>query len=136
MRVFSHSNFDSVPDPMMPTFGQYNENALQRLDLALVAAAQHGIRLILVLGNYWPFLGGKLSFHTAIFLNGHAQCDPYLPVAQQNALFSLPLILILRCFIQECKTGLIMLSELAIPLKCFTRILQSVSTTKTGFVSW
>lgn len=59
MRVFSHSNFDSVPDPMMPAFGQYNEDAIQRLDLALVAAAQNGIRLILVLGNYWPFLGGE-----------------------------------------------------------------------------
>ena len=81
MRVFSHSNFDSVPDPMMPAFGQYNESALQRLDLALVAAAQHGIRLILVLGNYWPFLGGKSSSY---FLDHHPAlmvwscCEPVM----------------------------------------------------------
>ena len=60
MRVFAHSNFDSVPDPMMPAFGQYNEVAIRRLDLALVSAAQYGIRLILTLGKYWGFLGGKI----------------------------------------------------------------------------
>jgi hypothetical protein len=61
MRAFANSNFNTVPDPIMPTFGQYNESSFQRLDLALVAAAQHGIRLILVLGNYWPFLGGTFN---------------------------------------------------------------------------
>lgn len=58
MRVFAHSSFDSVSSPMMPSFGTYNEDAIKRLDLALALAAQNGIRLILVLGNYWPFLGG------------------------------------------------------------------------------
>jgi hypothetical protein len=62
--VFAFSNFDSVPDPMMPDFGVYNEEAIRRLDLALVAAAENGIRLIMVLGNYWPFLGSKkLQLH-------------------------------------------------------------------------
>ena len=66
---------------MMPAFGQYNENALKRLDLTLVAAAQHGIRLILVLGNYWPFLGGKSSSY---FLDHHPAlmvwscCEPVM----------------------------------------------------------
>lgn len=59
MRVFAHSNFESVPNSMMPSFGEFNEDAIRRLDLALVAAARQNIRLILVLGNYWPFLGGK-----------------------------------------------------------------------------
>ena len=85
MRVFSHSNFDSVPDPMMPSFGQYNEDALRRLDLALVAAAQHGIRLILVLSNYWPFLGGTFKCCMLIFLNGRVQWNPYLLIPQRRA---------------------------------------------------
>lgn len=58
MRIFAHSNFDSVKDPMMPDFGVYNEDALRRLDLALASAAQNGIRVILTMSNYWPFLGG------------------------------------------------------------------------------
>lgn len=64
LRVFAHSffqglgNSNSVPQPMMPIIGEYNEEAIRRLDLALAAASQNGIRLILVLGNYWPFLGG------------------------------------------------------------------------------
>lgn len=49
MRVFAHSSFDSVPSPMMPDFGVYNEDALKRLDLTLAAASQNGIRLIMVL---------------------------------------------------------------------------------------
>jgi hypothetical protein len=44
---------------MMPDFGVYNEEAIRRLDLMLVAAAENGIRLIMVMGNYWPFLGSK-----------------------------------------------------------------------------
>jgi hypothetical protein len=78
MRAFANSHFNSVPDPIMPSFGQYNESAFQRLDLALVAAAQHGIRLILVLGNYWPFLGGTFLYCIVISLKGRAQWNPYL----------------------------------------------------------
>jgi len=62
MRVFAFSNFDSVPDPIMPEFGVFNEDALKRLDLMLVAMAQNGIRAIMVLGNYWNFLGGFQSW--------------------------------------------------------------------------
>lgn len=65
LRVFTHSNFDS-PEAMMPEFGVYNEDALKRLDLTMVAASQNGIRLIMVMANYWPFLGGKLLL-TATF---------------------------------------------------------------------
>lgn len=43
---------------MMPTFGNYNEKALRRLDFTLAEMAKQGIRGILVLSNYWPFLGG------------------------------------------------------------------------------
>jgi hypothetical protein len=57
LRLFM-SFFDSVPNSMMPSFGEYNEEALQRLDSTLVEMAQNGIRAILVLSNYWPFLGG------------------------------------------------------------------------------
>ena len=62
LRVFTHSNFDSVPNPIMPEFGSYNEEALRRVDLMLVAAAQNGIRTIMVLSNFWPFLGGGQLF--------------------------------------------------------------------------
>lgn len=58
MRIFAHSNFDSVKDPMMPDFGVYDEAAFRRLDLALAEAAENGIRTILTLSNFWPFLGG------------------------------------------------------------------------------
>jgi mannan endo-1,4-beta-mannosidase len=58
MRIFAHSNFDSVPDAMMPTFGQYNEESIRRLDLVIEAARKYDIKLILVLGNYWPYTGG------------------------------------------------------------------------------
>lgn len=43
---------------MMPTFGNFNEKALRRLDFAMAEMAKEGIRCILVLSNYWPFLGG------------------------------------------------------------------------------
>lgn len=56
LRVFAHNDFS--PDGMQPSLGVYNEDAIKRLDLVLVAAAQQGIRLILVLTNYWPFVGG------------------------------------------------------------------------------
>ncbi|KAG7672584.1 hypothetical protein KSW81_001546 [Nannochloris sp. 'desiccata'] len=62
LRIFAFSNFDSVPDAMMPSFGTYNEDALRRLDLAMVAAAENGIRLIMVMSNYWPFLGNMQDY--------------------------------------------------------------------------
>ena len=45
---------------MQPRPGVYNEENIRRLDLALAAAAEQGIRLILVLGNYWPFNGAPV----------------------------------------------------------------------------
>ena len=62
LRIFAFSNFDSVPEAMMPDFGTYNEAALRRLDLALAAAAENGIRLIMVMSNYWPFLGNMQDY--------------------------------------------------------------------------
>ena len=62
LRIFAFSNFDSVPDPMMPSFGTYNEDALRRLDLAVAAAADNGIRLIMTMANYWPFLGNMQDY--------------------------------------------------------------------------
>lgn len=47
---------------MMPDFGVYNEEAIRRLDLALAAAAENGIRLIMVMSNYWPFLGNMKQY--------------------------------------------------------------------------
>jgi hypothetical protein len=40
----------------MPDFGVYSEEAIRRLDLAMVAAAENGIW---VMGNHWPFLGTR-----------------------------------------------------------------------------
>lgn len=71
MRVFAHSNFNSVPAPtIMPRFGVYNETALQRLDLLLYEAAQTNIRLILVLSNHWNFLGGSQQWVNNAFGTG------------------------------------------------------------------
>jgi mannan endo-1,4-beta-mannosidase len=58
MRVFAFSSFDSVPESIMPSFGEYNEEAIRRLDLMLLSMAKYGIRAIMVLSNYWDFLGG------------------------------------------------------------------------------
>lgn len=56
MRVFAFDFFS--PSGTMPDFGVYNEEAFQRLDVVLKAAALNGIRLIMVLSNNWPFNGG------------------------------------------------------------------------------
>lgn len=56
MRVFT-SSFERVPNSMMPEFGVVSESSLRRLDLLLLEAAKRNIRIILVLSNYWPFLG-------------------------------------------------------------------------------
>jgi hypothetical protein len=62
MRVFAFSNFNSTPYSIMPrataTANTYNETSLQRLDFMLAVANENNIRLIMVLGNFWPFLGG------------------------------------------------------------------------------
>lgn len=58
LRVFAHFNFWPEEYAWMRNFGEYNETNIQRLDLVLAAAARHGIRLILVLGNHWKFTGG------------------------------------------------------------------------------
>ena len=58
VRVFAHSDGPSTSNPIQPSLGVYNENALQRLDLVLYSAAKYGIRLILPFTNYEPFLGG------------------------------------------------------------------------------
>lgn len=64
VRVFAHSDGYGLPGqmsvshPIQPQLGQYDETALQRLDLVLQAAGANGIRLILPLTNFEPFLGG------------------------------------------------------------------------------
>jgi mannan endo-1,4-beta-mannosidase len=59
IRVFAHSDgAASTSNPIQPSLGVYNENALKRLDLVLFSAAKYGIRLILPFTNYEPFLGG------------------------------------------------------------------------------
>lgn len=37
---------------------QYNEAAFERLDYVIKTAREHGIRLVIALGNYWPDFGG------------------------------------------------------------------------------
>ncbi|KAL4519672.1 hypothetical protein Ndes2437A_g07850 [Nannochloris sp. 'desiccata'] len=59
LRVFAHSDgASSTSNPIQPSLGVYNEDALKRLDLVLFSAAKYGIRLILPFTNYEPFLGG------------------------------------------------------------------------------
>ena len=56
----------------MPSFGVYNEDAFRRVDLALATASENGIRLIMVLSNYWPFLGNMQDYVTrALGPNNH-----------------------------------------------------------------
>jgi hypothetical protein len=59
IRVFAHSDgASSTSNPIQPSLGVYNEDALKRLDLVLYSAAKYGIRLILPFTNFEPFLGG------------------------------------------------------------------------------
>ena len=62
IRAFAFSNFDSVPDAIMPKFGVYNEKALRRLDLMLAEFAKNGIRVVMTLSNFWPFLGNMQDY--------------------------------------------------------------------------
>ena len=55
---------------MMPTFGEYSETALRRLDLLLLEAAKRNIRVIITLSNYWKFLGGMQKWVDAAYGGG------------------------------------------------------------------
>ena len=57
MRVFVAYDFE--PNVGTQTsWGVFNELALVNMDHVFAAAAMHGIRIIPVLSNYWPFVGG------------------------------------------------------------------------------
>jgi len=57
IRVFVANDFD--PNIGTQTsWGVFDELALVQMDNVFAAAAMHGIRIIPVLSNYWPFLGG------------------------------------------------------------------------------
>lgn len=68
VRVFAFANgyggkadgYDAtkVSVPIQPRVGVFQEAGLARLDLVLAKAAQHGVRLILPLSNWWDELGG------------------------------------------------------------------------------
>jgi hypothetical protein len=60
LRVFFAYDFSS--SGTQPQLGVYNEDALRRIDLVMAAAANFGIRIIAVLGNYWPFVGGMQAY--------------------------------------------------------------------------
>ena len=68
MRLFV-SSLDGVPNSMMPEFGVVSESALRRLDLLLLEAAKRNIRVIVVLANYWNFLGGMQRWVDAAYPN-------------------------------------------------------------------
>ena len=133
LRVFAVSNFDSVPDAMMPSFGVYNEEALKRLDVALAAAAENGIRLILALSNFWPFLGGELdmAMHmgTCCLIAAYAFAVPALelrttPFAAKKRM--------LRPSLQAHSNGSTRPSAPARTCHCFTPTQRCASTTRTG----
>ena len=63
------SSLDGVPNSMMPEFGKVSESALRRLDLLLLEAAKHNIRAIIVLANYWDFLGGMQKWVDTAYPN-------------------------------------------------------------------
>ena len=60
MRVFLAFDFD--PAGTQTSWGVFNEQALVNIDHVFAAAAMHGIRIIPVLSNYWPFVGGIQSW--------------------------------------------------------------------------
>jgi mannan endo-1,4-beta-mannosidase len=60
LRVFFAFDFD--PAGTQPYLGSFNEAALRRIDHVLVTCAAYGIRVIGVLGNYWPFVGGMQAY--------------------------------------------------------------------------
>jgi len=68
MRLFV-SSLDGVPNSMMPEFGVVSESALRRLDLVLLEAAKRNIRAIIVLANYWDFLGGMQKWVDTAYPN-------------------------------------------------------------------
>ena len=56
LRVWFANDFD--PAGTQPSLGVFNEQALARIDFVMAAAAAHGIRVVGVLSNFWPFAGG------------------------------------------------------------------------------
>ena len=50
--------YDFDPAGTQPARGAFNEYALRRVDRVLAEAAANGVRVVAVLSNYWPFIGG------------------------------------------------------------------------------
>ncbi|KAL6770837.1 hypothetical protein ACKKBF_B32890 [Auxenochlorella protothecoides x Auxenochlorella symbiontica] len=79
LRVFAFSDGYGTqqniltPVPFQPRLGEYNEEALKRLDFVLAAAAAKGIRLVLTLTNYWPFYGGQRFYVDSVKGTGAPQ---------------------------------------------------------------
>ncbi|KAK9819797.1 hypothetical protein WJX72_002477 [[Myrmecia] bisecta] len=67
----------STPNPFQPSPGVYKEENLKRLDLVLAEAAKHGIRVILMLGNFEPESGGMSWYVSEILGSGHAKEEFY-----------------------------------------------------------
>lgn len=68
VRIFAHSDGTaSASHPIQPSLGKYDETALKRLDLVLAEANSSGIKLILPLTNYEPFLGGIQFYSNQVF---------------------------------------------------------------------
>lgn len=63
MRFFAFTNGAgagniAMPNPVQPTLGQFNEDALRRMDLILLEARAAGLRLIMPLTNFEDEMGG------------------------------------------------------------------------------
>lgn len=60
LRVFIAYDFNS--EGTQPSLGTYNEEALARVDYVMAASAYYGMRIIAVVANYWPFVGGMQAY--------------------------------------------------------------------------
>jgi len=60
LRVFFAFDFEGAGT--QPSLGNFNEAALRRVDHVLATCAAYGVRVVAVLGNYWPFVGGMQAY--------------------------------------------------------------------------
>lgn len=86
----------AVAEPLQPRVGVYSEAALRRLDLVLAEAAAAGIKLILPLTNFEPFLGGVEWYVREILGEGVDKELFYTDPAIKDAYFAYVRMLLAR----------------------------------------
>ncbi len=86
----------AVAEPIQPRVGAYSEPALRRLDLVLAEAAAAGVKLILPLTNFEPFLGGVEWYVCEILGEGKDKELFYTDPAIKEAYFAYVRMLLTR----------------------------------------